>query len=1331
MKIKFAQWRKHRKIFSMLGFILIIVLVFLYIKKDPILRYLYRHHYLSGAFDRIAKDGGHQPLLLNFDLSLRDMQFFDSFAQETSFEESQQQSVDLNMGDKNYTVSLSPFKSYFKKIQLNKSKPAFSIHFSSSSMLESNARQFDLFRIKNGDFFQQELVYDLGQRLGLFIPQTQYVNIYVNYVDYGDYTLKQSFDNLFLEHFNVPEAIIFMVDESRTGRTRIRILYDESKNRHIEDHLKRFTELMQAKDSYLLIKYFDLDYIARFEALRKLLQAKPGFVLHENLCFVYNKINGKIYPVLDESNLDNMLTQRKSNSFEFLNEQIQRHPTVKYYRNRFLFQLGSSYESIIRQHRSLFHKYRGQSGDLFYRLRLRLVAAYFNSAIYQRLHKYLPQRLLDAVEAGKTGQVKRLLESGAPITPLVQQMAQKKAKTKIINLLVQPYPAFNETVFNQKNQSPAYLDHIILSPHLFIQQNKTLGWRYLVHENIIVLAAGNYTLEQTQVVPLGCRIRIEAGVTLSMAPKVSLISFSPMDIMGTAKQPVMIKALNQEKPFGVVAIIGNERKETCTIQHLDFSGGNGAIIDGIKHSGGLNIYHLNVSIQNSSIHHNHTDSGLTIKESTVLVENNSLQNNFADQLTLDFCQGLLKGNRFTYNLSNNEADGVVVKGSELLFVRNHFEKLPDKGASIGKNSYAMFYDNVFSHNLFAIAARDEGRVLLLNNSFQNNCTVATAYRKRETQGGGTIYLIKNTLLNNKHLVQIDKFSQCFQLERKSEPSTLFMQLIGANKTVEIFNAFTLMRSRYQYKANRILSFTVGKTPGFIDEKNKLISVNLPVGATTLQPIQIRCLLPQTQTFILPTAYGNQIVPNSACFESEITPVAPYDFKAYIFRGQLNVQQDFQIDNYELIVTSGGLPIVEIDSSNPSGEIQKIKNEPKITCRIRFIRTAPPTSAQNSQSNVMDESDFNRYLEMNIEGRGHKWEKWKYGFTLEKRLALLGMPKSKRWVLESTYVEKSLMRPKIAFDLLDQFRERGQKHIAPQSRFVEVIVDGDYRGVYLLMEHIDQEFLGLDDFDKDESHNALLFRAKNKNANFSRYNNPADLLQEGYEDFSSGMQPRDKELDPFYGWGSGFEQRHPDPQKYGEYWGPVKELSKFIALASDEEFEKGIFEQLDINRYLELWIFSQLIDDSDGIYQNRYLVREKGKQAKWYFVPWDKDGILGRDSLMAKRSYAIWLHTNLFNRCMKIKWFREALKSTWDFYLAEGRISEKNIFKMIESNVTLLADAQKRNFLRWPADTQRGGYPDNNTFEQEIAYLKNWLHNRLQFLYNRIKNIHNPENLSTE
>ena len=64
---------------------------------------------------------------------------------------------------------------------------------------------------------------------------------------------------------------------------------------------------------------------------------------------------------------------------------------------------------------------------------------------------------------------------------------------------------------------------------------------------------------------------------------------------------------------------------------------------------------------------------------------------------------------------------------------------------------------------------------------------------------------------------------------------------------------------------------------------------------------------------------------------------------------------------------------------------------------------------------------------------------------------MGLPVENDWVLHAPIADKSLMRNKLVYDLAG---EMGQ--YAPRAKFCEVVIDGDYRGVYVLIEKVKQD-----------------------------------------------------------------------------------------------------------------------------------------------------------------------------------------------------------------------------------------------------------------------------------
>lgn len=147
-----------------------------------------------------------------------------------------------------------------------------------------------------------------------------------------------------------------------------------------------------------------------------------------------------------------------------------------------------------------------------------------------------------------------------------------------------------------------------------------------------------------------------------------------------------------------------------------------------------------------------------------------------------------------------------------------------------------------------------------------------------------------------------------------------------------------------------------------------------------------------------------------------------------------------------VLTSSDLPIIVINTNG-----QEIPDDPKITADMGIVY-----NGEGARNNVTD--PFNHYNgKIGIEIRGqssqmfpmksYSIELWdNAGASVDK--SLFGLPKESDWVLYAPYTDKTLIRNFLAYTFS---REMG--HWASNCRFVEVVVNGDYKGIYVFMEKI--------------------------------------------------------------------------------------------------------------------------------------------------------------------------------------------------------------------------------------------------------------------------------------
>ena len=126
--------------------------------------------------------------------------------------------------------------------------------------------------------------------------------------------------------------------------------------------------------------------------------------------------------------------------------------------------------------------------------------------------------------------------------------------------------------------------------------------------------------------------------------------------------------------------------------------------------------------------------------------------------------------------------------------------------------------------------------------------------------------------------------------------------------------------------------------------------------------------------------------------------------------------------------------------------------------VLLISISSCTTTYNAYN--YSDSSYSFKGNIGIEIRGHSsqgFPKKQYGLETRNSngdnlsISLFGMPAQKDWILYAPYSDKSLMRNVIAYDI---YRSMG--YYAPRTKFCQVILNGDYIGVYVFMEKIKKD-----------------------------------------------------------------------------------------------------------------------------------------------------------------------------------------------------------------------------------------------------------------------------------
>jgi hypothetical protein len=147
----------------------------------------------------------------------------------------------------------------------------------------------------------------------------------------------------------------------------------------------------------------------------------------------------------------------------------------------------------------------------------------------------------------------------------------------------------------------------------------------------------------------------------------------------------------------------------------------------------------------------------------------------------------------------------------------------------------------------------------------------------------------------------------------------------------------------------------------------------------------------------------------------------------------------------IIFTDSHLPIMLIHTNG-----QTIPNEPRIVADMGLIYNG------EGQTNAAADA-WNEYSgKISIEIRGESsqfFEKKSFSIELQKddgsnnNVSLLGLPEENDFVLYGPYSDKTLVKNVLTYEL---YRQTGRW--APRTRYIELVLNDEYRGIYVLTEN---------------------------------------------------------------------------------------------------------------------------------------------------------------------------------------------------------------------------------------------------------------------------------------
>lgn len=401
-------------------------------------------------------------------------------------------------------------------------------------------------------------------------------------------------------------------------------------------------------------------------------------------------------------------------------------------------------------------------------------------------------------------------------------------------------------------------------------------------------------------------------------------------------------------------------------------------------------------------------------------------------------------------------------------------------------------------------------------------------------------------------------------------------------------------------------------------------------------------------------------------------------------------------NYTIKVMQSDIPSICINLKNDISlqTVHAGSKDKKYDASMQII------GAANNSDNISDNN-------IQFKGRGNstwKMDKRGYQIKLDKKQNLLGIGngKSKKWVLLANQADRTLLRNKIAYDL---GVETGLTNI-PNSTFVDLYVNGEYIGNYLLSDKVEtgssrvnltNEKGALVELDNEYGKSEpLYFTTESSKTTFA--------LKESYAgDNDLGENAEKEALKSFQTSMNQFESAL---NNTNTSWEQIKKI-------------------IDVKSFAKLYLIMEMSENPDALYSSTYFYKDGDNDVIHAGPVWDFDAAFGYyksdykggnyniDFLLGQRN--TW-YTKLFQYDQFVALVNET-------YNNEMKAKFYNINTKIDILKAAMPKSINMNFVRWdyllgntfenPTTT-----PNGTTYESEVNYMKNWISKRISYMDNR-------------
>jgi hypothetical protein len=237
---------------------------------------------------------------------------------------------------------------------------------------------------------------------------------------------------------------------------------------------------------------------------------------------------------------------------------------------------------------------------------------------------------------------------------------------------------------------------------------------------------GSWRVEQDLVVPAGYRLRAGGGTELELRGPASILSRSPLELVGEAELPIRI--------HGDGALMVVQAGERSRLEHVVFDGMTEPAAQGMNVTGAVTFYESPVDFTGCRFLDARAEDALNVVRSPFTLRQSLFENAASDAFDADFSDGTIEDTTFVTPAN----DGVDVSGSVVSLRGVTVRGSGDKAVSAGENSRMSLRQIVVEDSKVGVASKDLSSVRAYGLTIASTEIGVAAYQKKSEFGPASV-----------------------------------------------------------------------------------------------------------------------------------------------------------------------------------------------------------------------------------------------------------------------------------------------------------------------------------------------------------------------------------------------------------------------------------------------------------------------------------------------------------------------------------------------------------------------------------------------------------------